>query len=72
MARKVVHVVFNKNAGKWQLRGADGSFSTKTRAVAAAKKQAKGATTGQVVIHKKTGAIQTEHTYGADPRRRRG
>jgi len=70
--RKVIHVVFKKNEGKWLLRGGDGSFSTKTRAVAAAKKQAKGAGTGQVIIHKKTGGIQTEHTYGADPRRTKG
>ena len=70
--RKVIHVVFKKNEGKWLLRGGDGSFSTKTRAVANAKKQAKGAATGQVIIHKKTGGIQTEHTYRADPRRSKG
>ena len=26
----------------------------------------------QLVIHKKNGQIQTEHTYGADPRRSKG
>ena len=33
--RKVIHVVFKKNEGKWLLRGGDGSFSTKMKAVAA-------------------------------------
>ena len=70
--RKVIHVVFKKDQGKWLLRGGDGSFSTKTRAVAAGKKQARAGGKGQLVIHKKTGRIQTEHTYGSDPRRKKG
>jgi hypothetical protein len=70
--RKVIHVVFDKSGGKWALRGGDGTFSTKTRAVAAGKKQAKAGGLGQLVIHKKTGGIQTEHTYGSDPRRSKG
>ena len=70
--RKVIHVVFKKNQGKWLLRGGDGSFATKTKAVAAGKKQAKAGGLGQLVIHTKTGRIQTEHTYGADPRRSKG
>ncbi len=70
--RKVIHVVFKKNEGKWLLRGGDGSFSTKTRAVAAGKKQAKAAVLGQLIIHTKVGGIQTEHTYGSDPRRTKG
>jgi uncharacterized protein DUF2188 len=70
--RKVIHVVFKKNQGKWLLRGGDGSFSTKTRAVAAGKKQAKAGGLGQLVIHTKVGGIQTEHTYGSDPRRSKG
>ena len=70
--RKVIHVVFKKDQGKWLLRGGDGSFSTKTRAVAAGKKQAKAGALGQLVIHTKVGGIQTEYTYGADPRRSKG
>lgn len=70
--RRVIHVVFKKNVGKWELRGGDGTFSTKTRAVAAGKKQAKASGLGQLVIHKKTGGIQTEHTYGSDPRPTKG
>ena len=70
--RKVIHVVFEKNSGKWLLRGGEGKFSTKTRAIAAGKKQAKAGGLGQIIIHKKTGGIQTEYTYGADPRRSKG
>lgn len=70
--RKVIHVTFRKNDGKWELRGGDGTFTTKTRAVAAGKKQARAGGLGQLIIHKKTGGIQTEHTYGTDPRRTKG
>lgn len=70
--RKVIHVVFKKNSGTWELRGGDGTFSTKTKAVAAGKRQAKSGGLGQLVVHKKTGGIQTEHTYGSDPRSRKG
>ena len=70
--RKVIHVVFRKSEGKWELRGGDGSFSTKTKAVSAGKKQARAGGNGQIIIHKKTGGIQTEHTYGSDPRRSKG
>jgi uncharacterized protein DUF2188 len=70
--RKVIHVVFKKDNGKWELTGGDGTFSTKTRAVAAGKRQAKAGGHGQIIIHKKTGGIQTEHTYGSDPRRSKG
>ena len=70
--RKVIHVVFKKNDGRWELRGGDGTFTTKTKAVAAGKKQVKGGGLGQLIIHKKTGGIQTEHTYGSDPRSKRG
>lgn len=70
--RKVIHVVFKKNEGKWRLRGGSGSFETKTKAVAAGKKQARAGGLGQLVIHTKVGGIQTEHTYGSDPRRTKG
>ena len=70
--RKVIHVVFKKNDGKWLLRGGTGSFATKLKAVAAGKKQAKAGGNGQLIIHTKVGGIQTEHTYGNDPRRSKG
>jgi uncharacterized protein DUF2188 len=70
--RKVIHVVFKKNEGNWQLRGGDGTFATKTKAVTAGKKQAKAGGLGQLIIHTKVGGIQTEYTYGKDPRRSKG
>jgi hypothetical protein len=70
--RKVIHVVFKKNQGQWLLRGGTGSFATKLKAVAAGKKQAKAGGLGQLIIHTKVGGIQTEYTYGADPRRSKG
>ena len=71
MARKVVHVVPNKD-GAWNVKteGASRAGSThakKSDAVDRAKEQAKAAPTGQVKIHGKDGKIQTEHTYGKDP-----
>lgn len=70
MARKVVHVVPNKGAWNVKSEGASragSSHEKKSDAVDRAKEQAKGAPTGQVVIHGKDGKIQTEHTYKKDP-----
>lgn len=71
--RKVIHVVFKQREGKWRLRGgADRAFGTKAKALDAAKREAKAAGLGQVVVHTKIGGIQTEYTYGSDPRRTKG
>ena len=71
--RKVIHVVFKQREGKWRLRGgADRPFATKKAALDAAKREAKAAGLGQVVVHTKVGGIQTEYTYGKDPRRSKG
>jgi hypothetical protein len=72
MKRKVIHVTYRNAEDRWTLKGGDGSFDTKAEAVDAAKRQAKSAALGQVVIHSKIGGIQTEHTYGRDPRDRKG
>jgi len=74
--RQVYEVSFDKGADKWAVvqRGG-GQVSThakKETAIGKAKSLAKAATLGQVVIKKQNGKIQTEHTYGADPRRRKG
>ena len=71
--RKVIHVTFKQREGRWHLRGGSSSlFGTKAEAVEAAKKEAKAAALGQVVVHTKIGGIQTEYTYGRDPRRTKG
>lgn len=44
----------------------------KAEAVQAGRKLAKSHSKGQLVVHKKDGKIQTEYTYGADPRKSRG
>lgn len=74
--RKVYHVTHRPD-GNWQarLRGAQRASSvedTKAAAVDDAVRMARAASLGQVVIHKTDGAIQTEHTYGSDPRRYKG
>jgi len=43
------------------------NFEDKSDAIAKAKDIAKNAPTGQVIIQKKNGTIQTEHTYKNDP-----
>lgn len=74
--RKVYHVVPNPNGG-WDVRRegsnrASAHLDTKDPAVDRATDLAKSAPLGQVIIHKGDGTIQTEHTYGEDPRRHKG
>ena len=69
--RKVYHVTPGPK-GDWQVKAenakrASSLQETKAKAVEQAKELAKAAPQGQVVIHKKDGTIQTEHTYGKDP-----
>ena len=59
-----------KLAGKSTV--ANGIFKDKKDAVARAKKLAKKAKLGQVVVHKVDGTIQIEYTYGEDPRKIEG
>ncbi len=65
-------VVTNKN--QWAVKKGDATVATaatKDRAVDIGKQIAK-ADRGQLVIEKKNGRIQTEYTYGHDPKRRPG
>ena len=73
--RKVVHVKPNKGDWKVQTEGTEKAaniFDNKQEAIARAKEIAKNAPLGQVKIHKEDGTIQTEHTYGKDPREYKG
>ena len=76
MKRKVFHVV--PLAGIWlvrrpRARRAESGFVRKTCAITRAQALAKRCTTpSQVIVHRKNGRIQTEWTYGKDPRRTRG
>jgi len=69
--REKIHVVPHER-GDWAVKreGADRASSIhnqKEDAVERAKELAKDAPLGQIIIHKKDGTIQTEHTYGKDP-----
>lgn len=69
--RKVYHV--SPDQGGWMVKAEGGSrklstHSHKPEAVAAARERAQSDNLGQVIVHKKDGTIQTEYTYGADPR----
>ncbi len=69
--RKTYHVT-PRNDGGWNIKEekasrASSSHDTKEEAVDRARELAKGQNLGQVVIHRKDGTIQTEHTYGKDP-----
>ena len=75
--RVVYHVVHDKAARGWKVeregsekavKGAD----TKEEAIDAATRLGKAADLGQVIIHREDGSIETEHTYGEDPRRTPG
>ncbi len=48
------------------------NFEDKSDAVSKAKEIAKNAPLGQVIIQGKNGVIQTEYTYGKDPRKSLG
>ncbi len=70
--RKVYHVTYDTDDQKWKgkLVGAERasvSADTKEEAVERTKEIAKAAPLSQIIIHTKHG-IETEHTYGDDPR----
>ena len=73
MTRKRVWVSPDGDGG-WNVKTqgakrAAANFEDKLDAVDRAKDIAKNAPLGQVVIQKRDGEIQTEHTYGKDPKK---
>lgn len=77
MGRKVIHVVPNKKDGGWDVKqaGKPGTIShhdKKDRAIDRGRDEAKDSDKGQLKIHKQDGTIQTEHTYGDDPKKTPG
>jgi len=76
MSRKVVHVTPAVKSG-WNVKSAGAEkaaahFENKAKAIERAKEIAKNATLGQVKIHGVDRKIQTEYTYGKDPRKYKG
>jgi hypothetical protein len=68
--RTKIHVVNQDDSWKVKKEGSQRSSSvhdTKQAAEQAAREQAKKEPLSQVIIHKKDGTIQEEHTYGNDP-----
>lgn len=75
--RKSYHVLYDRERAGWKvvLAGHSHAFRRtrlKRDAIEGAKKLARRARLGQVVIHGKDGRIQREYTYGRDPRNSRG
>jgi len=75
--RRVYHVIsFGDLGWKVELAGSGDSegrlFELKTQAIEHAKLLAQAAERGQVVIHDRSGRIQTEYTYGHGPVRKVG
>ncbi len=71
--RKVVWVSPHGD-GSWNAKSqgaerAAGNFQNKSDAIERAKEIAKNASLGQVKIQNEKGRIQTEYTYGKDPRK---
>ena len=72
-AREVYHIVFESDVSAWKVEKEGSSRAitrteTKDAALKAARKLAKSASLGQVIVHRKDGSIQEEFTYGDDPR----
>jgi len=75
MSRRVYHVTPCGDAWRVQRVGAKRAASIRERradAIARAKELAMRGALGQVRVHGSDGEIQTEWTYGNDPRRTRG
>ena len=75
MARQSYHVVFGKKDATWKVKHSGKIIhtgSTKTDVLSEAKNLAKKNELGQVVVHGKDGVIQTEYTYGKDPKKTKG
>ena len=77
--RYVLHVTWSKKRQRWEIkrRGAGtmgyvGMHWRKFDVLRLARIIAKQHVPSQVVIHRRDGRIQTEHTYGDDPRRTKG
>ncbi len=69
--RKIYHILPHESG--WQVRGEGAKRSssvhqTKDEAVARAKELAHKHDLSQIKIHKQDGTIETEHTYGKDPK----
>ena len=79
MKRTVFHLTWNKTYRSWDLRSKGKLVDTnehKMNAVAKAVGKCrllwKDRKRAQLIVHKKSGVIEYERTYGRDPRRSKG
>ena len=75
MSRKSYHVTPSDDGWRVKRAGAaraDSIHDHKPDAITRAKDLAQRGALGQVKVHRRDGEIQTEYTYGEDPRRFRG
>lgn len=75
MARAVVHLVHRQADDGWHLEqnGSDlGRYDTKESAEAEGRRRGReleaNGLNAQLIVHRKDGSIETEWTYGEDPR----
>ncbi|HXK40080.1 MAG TPA: DUF2188 domain-containing protein [Candidatus Paceibacterota bacterium] len=73
-ARRIFNVAPTEGSWRVSIDGgaSDRSFDRKEQAVRWARERARGAMPSQLRIKGRNGRIQTEHTYGGDPRSRKG
>jgi hypothetical protein len=73
--RKIrIDVSPNKREGGWMVKSGNDKTRHDTKQSATQDAVGRGRASGnaQVIIHKKDGTIQSERTYGNDPRRSKG
>jgi hypothetical protein len=72
--RTRIDVTHSKREGMWVVKGAgeEHRFTSKSDAVQAATAAGRSIGNAQVIIKKMDGKIQSERTYGNDPRRTKG
>lgn len=74
--RTVLHVSPARGGDGWELKQERSSerkqFALKAEAIEAGRKRARSAPLGQLIVHRRDGSMQTEWTYGSDPRRSPG
>lgn len=69
--RYVLHVTPNVNGWQVKRQGSDETewlVDNKDNAINHAREMAKANQPSQIIIHTRDGRIETEHTYGDDPR----
>lgn len=75
--RERFHVTHSQRGQNWQVKregrsGTAAEAETKEEAVSLGRDMARRMQNSQLIVHRLDGRIQTEYTYGNDPRRSAG